>query len=38
MHDVDATKGWILDQADGTDTLRPGLIRRNFAGTPEWLP
>jgi len=38
MHDVGATTGWILDQADGNDTLRPGLIRRNFAGTPEWLP
>lgn len=38
MRDVGAKAGWILDQADGTDTLRPGLVRRNFAATPEWLP
>ena len=38
MRDVAATKGWILDQADGADTLRPGLARRSFAATPGWLP
>jgi predicted AAA+ superfamily ATPase len=36
--DVSAAAGWILDQADGTDTLRPGLARRSFAADPEWLP
>lgn len=38
MRDVGAKAGWILDQANGTDTLRPGLVRRNIAATPEWLP
>jgi predicted AAA+ superfamily ATPase len=38
MHDVDARTGWILDQAGGTDQLRPGLVRRGFAADPEWLP
>jgi hypothetical protein len=28
----------ILDQAPGIDTLRPALVRRNFAADPEWLP
>ena len=36
--DVDAKAGWILDQAEGTDALRPGLARRSFAADPEWLP
>jgi len=36
--DVGAEAGWILDQAEGTETLRPGLVRRNFAADPEWLP
>jgi hypothetical protein len=38
MRDVGAKTGWILNQADGTDILRPGLARRSFAATPEWLP
>jgi len=38
MRDVGAAKGWILDQAEGMDTLRPGLVRRSFPATPEWLP
>jgi hypothetical protein len=38
MEDVGAKTGWILDQADGTDVLRPGLARRGFAAEPEWLP
>lgn len=38
MEDVGAETGWILDQADGTDVLRPGLSRRGFAAEPEWLP
>ena len=38
MNDVDAKTGWILDQADSTDALRPGLARRSFAADPEWLP
>jgi Holliday junction resolvase-like predicted endonuclease len=38
MRDVGAKAGWILDQADGADPLRPGLTRRSFAATPEWLP
>lgn len=38
MADVGATTGWILDQADGMDTLRPGLSRRSFAAEPDWLP
>lgn len=38
MGDVGAKTGWILDQAGGTDALRPGLARRGFAADPEWLP
>ena len=38
MDDVGAKTGWILDQAEGTDMLRPGLARRSFAADPEWLP
>lgn len=38
MRDVGAKTGWILDQAEGLDTLRPGLTRRSFAATPDWLP
>lgn len=36
--DVDAKTGWILDQAEGMDALRPGLARRSFAADPDWLP
>jgi predicted AAA+ superfamily ATPase len=38
MADVRAKSGWILDQAEGADTLRPRLARRSFAADPEWLP
>ena len=38
MNDAGAKTGWILDQADGTDAVRPGITRRSFAGDPEWLP
>jgi hypothetical protein len=38
MADVGAKTGWILDQADGADALRPALARRSFAADPEWLP
>ena len=38
MDDVGAKTGWILDQAEGADMLRPGLARRSFAADPEWLP
>lgn len=38
MRDAGAKTGWILDQADGLDALRPGLKRRGFAADPEWLP
>lgn len=38
MRDVGAKTGWILDQADGLDALRPGLKRKGFASDPEWLP
>ena len=38
MPDVDAARGWIVDQADGIDALGPGLARAGFAhvqgGTP----
>jgi predicted AAA+ superfamily ATPase len=36
--DVGATAGWILDQAQGTSPLRPGISRRSFADDPAWLP
>ena len=38
MQDVGATEGWILDQAEGEDALRPGLKRRGFTLDPDWLP
>jgi uncharacterized protein len=38
MNDVGAKAGWILDQADGADVLRPRLARRSFSADPEWLP
>jgi len=38
MSDVGAKTGWILDQAEGTDALRPALARRSFTADPEWLP
>ena len=38
MADVGVKPGWILDQAEGTDALRPALARRSFTADPEWLP
>ena len=38
MKDVGAETGYILDQADGSDILRPGLTRRGFTTDPDWLP
>jgi len=38
MSDAGARMGWILDQAPGTDPIRPGITRRSFTATPEWLP
>lgn len=38
MEDVGAKTGWILDQAEGSDALRPNLTRRSFADHPTWLP
>ena len=38
MNDVGAKAGWILDQADGSDVLRPRLARRSFSADPGWLP
>jgi len=38
MADVGADRGWILDQADGVDSLRPNLSRRGFTADAEWLP
>ena len=38
MSDVGAKTGWILDQAEGADALRPALARRSFTAHPEWLP
>ncbi len=38
MKDVGAETGYILDQADGGDILRPGLTRRGFTTDPDWLP
>lgn len=38
MSDAGARVGWILDQAQGSDPIRPGITRRSFTATPEWLP
>jgi predicted AAA+ superfamily ATPase len=38
MSDADARVGWILDQAPGIDPVRPGITRRNFSESPDWLP
>lgn len=38
MADAGAKTGWILDQARGSDPVRPGITRRSFAETPDWLP
>lgn len=38
MSDAGAQTGWIVDQAPGIDPIRPGISRRGFAETPEWLP
>jgi hypothetical protein len=36
--DLGATAAWILDQATGTDPLRPALERRGMADHLDWLP
>ena len=38
MADVGASQGWILDQAPGTDILRPGITRISYPENPKWLP
>jgi predicted AAA+ superfamily ATPase len=36
--DTGATSVWILDQAAGTESLRPCVRRRGFAESLKWLP
>jgi hypothetical protein len=36
--DVGASLVWILDQAAGTEALRPSVWRRSFAESQKWLP
>jgi hypothetical protein len=36
--DLEASAAWVIDQADGVDPLRPGLERRGFQNSVEWLP
>ncbi len=36
--DIRAERAWILDQAEGTDPLRPNVERRGMAQSLEWLP
>jgi hypothetical protein len=36
--DIGASAAWVVDQADGVDPLRPGLERRGFKDSVEWLP
>jgi predicted AAA+ superfamily ATPase len=38
MADAGATTGWIIDQANGTDPIGPGIWRRSFPENPTWLP
>ena len=36
--DAGASSVWILDQAAGTEALRPSVRRRSFAESQKWLP
>jgi hypothetical protein len=36
--DTGAAHVWVLDQAGGTDPLRPGVDRRGFPESVDWLP
>ena len=36
--DVQASKVWILDQAAGTEPLRPKVERRGWPENIDWLP
>jgi predicted AAA+ superfamily ATPase len=36
--DIGASTAWILDQAEGSDYLRPNTQRRGFAQSLVWLP
>jgi hypothetical protein len=36
--DLEASAAWVVDQADGVDPLRPGVERRGFKDSVEWLP
>jgi predicted RecB family endonuclease len=36
--DIEASAAWVVDQADGVDPLRPGIERRGFKESAEWLP
>jgi predicted AAA+ superfamily ATPase len=38
MEDIDATTGWIIDQADGVEPLRPKVNRRGFGEDLDWHP
>jgi hypothetical protein len=36
--DAGASSVWILDQAAGTEALRPSVRRRSFVESQKWLP
>jgi predicted AAA+ superfamily ATPase len=36
--DIGAAGGWIVDQGEGIESLRPGIWRRGIAESLEWLP
>lgn len=38
MHDTEAMTGTIIDQGQGTDPIAPGVTRRGFGASKDWLP
>ena len=36
--DLDLASMTVIDQADGTEPLRPGIERRGFGAALDWLP
>lgn len=38
LNDAGASAGWILDQGQGTEPLRPRITRKGFQDALDWLP
>jgi hypothetical protein len=38
VEDIGAARAWVVDQAGGSDPLRPNVERRGMADSLDWLP